>query len=139
MAAEGWEMPYYLEDPKMRHLMLVDVEAGSGKGSDAAGLQSQIAEATSVAAGTDVVIAAMTQKLAKLMMVSSDDIDTNKPISTYGVDSLTAVEIRAWSFRELHSDISVFDIMSATPISTLARTITTRSKLVSKEVIAADA
>jgi short-subunit dehydrogenase/aryl carrier-like protein len=141
VAAEGWEMPYYLEDPKMRHLILVDSH-GAGGASDgteaAAGLASQIADITSVGAGADLVAGALTQKLAKLMMVSPDDIDVNKAVSTYGVDSLTAVEIRAWSFRELQSDISIFDIMTNVPISTLARMIVSKSKLVAKEVVAAD-
>jgi hypothetical protein len=64
--------------------------------------------------------------------------DLISPISTYGVDSLTAVEIRAWNFRELQSDISIFDIMSNIPIATLARTMVSKSKLVAKEVVAAD-
>lgn len=138
VAAEGWEMPYYLEDPKMQHI--VQVDAGGATGSDeAAGLGQQMGEITSVGQGADIVSAALALKLSKLMMVSAEDIDTGKPISTYGVDSLTAVEVRAWSFRELQSDISIFDIMSNIPIATLSRTIVTKSKLVPKEVVAADA
>jgi len=135
--AEGWDMPFYLEAAKMRRVVQVDVNGNSG--SDAgAGWQSQLASIASVSQGADLVAAAMAAKLAKLMMVAAEDIDLGKPISTYGVDSLTAVEIRAWSFRELQSDISIFDIMSNVPISALARTIVARSKFVTKEIVEAD-
>jgi len=138
VAAEGWEMPFYLEDFKMQHLKLVDVSAANGGHDAANSVSAQVTEAASISEGSEIVAAALAQKLAKLMMVSSDDIDIGKPISTYGVDSLAAVEIRAWSFRELQSDISIFDIMSNIPIATLARTMVTKSKLVAKEVVAAD-
>lgn len=136
VAAEGWEMPYYLEDAKMRHIVNVDVSGAVDDG--VVSIQAQIRDITSVSAGADIVSAALAQKLSKLMMISADDLDVGKPISTYGVDSLTAVELRAWSFRELQSDISIFDIMSNVPISTLARTMVSKSKVVEKEVVAAD-
>lgn len=131
-------MPYYLEDAKMGHIIHVDT-AGQGGSNDAvAGWLSQLSQLTSISSGADLVASALGTKLAKLMMVAAEDIDMSKPISTYGVDSLTAVEIRAWSFRELQSDISVFDIMSNIPISSLARTIVIKSKFVQKEIVEAD-
>jgi len=90
-----------------------------------------------VSAGSDLVPSALGTKLAKLMMAAAE-VDMSKPISTYGVDSFTAVEIRAWSFRELQSDISIFDIMSNIPVSSLARTIVVKSKFVPKEIVEAD-
>jgi hypothetical protein len=48
------------------------------------------------------------------------------------VDSLGAVEIRNWTFRELESDITVFDILAPMPISLLALKIASKSKLISE-------
>lgn len=137
VASEGWEMPYYLEDAKMGHIIHVDTN-GNTTNDAGAGWLAQLGQLSSISAGSDLVASALGTKLAKLMMVAAEDIDMSKPISTYGVDSLTAVEIRAWSFRELQSDISVFDIMSNIPISSLARTIVTKSKFVPKEIVEAD-
>lgn len=140
VAAEKRDIPDYLTDAKMRHILLVDMAGqASDDSASGAGLGTQVAAVTSVSAGADLVVGALAQKLAKLMMVSADDIDTGKPISTYGVDSLTAVEIRTWCFKELHADISIFDIMSNVPIASLGRTMVSRSKLVDAAVIAADA
>ena len=138
VASKGWEMPYYLEDPKMSHIVRVDANGVTSESEAGGGLQAQLSAITSASAGADLVASVLAAKLAKLMMVAAEDIDTGKPISTYGVDSLTAVEIRAWSFRELQSDISIFDIMSNIPISTLARTMVSKSKFVPKDVIEAD-
>jgi len=46
----------------------------------------------------------------------------------FAVDSLIAVEIRNWVLKELKSDVSVLDILSALPIHTLALKISTGSK-----------
>jgi hypothetical protein len=135
---EGWDMPYYLEDAKMRRLIQVD--AIDNKGANAiTSWQNQLAEIADITSGVELVGTALVSKLAKLMMVAVDDIDLSKPISTYGVDSLTAVEIRAWSSRDLQSDISIFDILSNIPISALARIIVQRSKYVGRDIAEVDA
>jgi hypothetical protein len=55
---------------------------------------------------------------------------------------LVAVEVRNWIFREVKSDITVFDLLSQVPISSLAVRIAEKSKLIPqewKEVEAGDA
>jgi hypothetical protein len=125
-------MPYYLGDAKMQHIVNVDITDSGAGVAGAASIGSQIREITSVSRS------ALAQKLAKLMVVSAGDIDVGKSISTYGVDSLTAVEVRAWSFRELQRDISIFDIMSNIPIASLARTMVKKSKIVANDIVTAD-
>ena len=49
------------------------------------------------------------------------------------VDSLVAVEIRNWFIKELRADVSVFDILGAIPISTLAVKIAENSKLLAEK------
>jgi hypothetical protein len=137
MASQGRSIPYYLEDPKMSHIAQVDMTHISSEATEKS-WQTQLHQISSVSAGVDLVAAALGSKLAKQMMVSLEDIDISKPMTMYGVDSLTAAEIRAWSFRDLQADISIFDIISNTPISVLARAIVMKSKLVSKEISEAD-
>jgi hypothetical protein len=67
-----------------------------------------------------------------------DDIEPTKPVSNYGVDSLLAVELRSWINAEIEADVSVFDLLSNTPITSLAKKITTTSKAVPKEIITAE-
>lgn len=46
------------------------------------------------------------------------------------VDSLQAVEIRNRALKNMRSDISVFDILSAMPLSDVAAKIAAKSQLV---------
>jgi hypothetical protein len=65
------------------------------------------------------------------MMIELEDLDSSKPANAYGVDSLVAVEVRAWVFKEVKSDVSVFDILSNAPLTTLAKMIAEKSNLLS--------
>lgn len=61
-------------------------------------------------------------------MDQTEDIEVTRPVSSYGVDSLLAVELRAWVYSELQSDISVFDLLSKTALTSLAKKIASGSK-----------
>ena len=65
---------------------------------------------------------------------NSEDINTNKPLHSFGVDSLVAVEVRNWIFKELKSEVTVFDIMDPQPLTALCGKIAERSKLISNEL-----
>lgn len=62
-------------------------------------------------------------------MMPVEDLDTGKPASTFGVDSLVAVEVRSWNFRESKADVSIFHVLSNVPLTALAGKIAAKSKL----------
>ena len=97
-------------------------------------LASELAQAGDMTAAVEVVRLALMDKLAKLMMVPTEDIDASKPLNAYGVDSLVAVEVRNWIAHEIKAEVSVFDIMSNVPMSSLAVTLASRSKLLKEHV-----
>ena len=78
---------------------------------------------------TDAACTTLVRKLAKAMMIEVEDLASSRP--AYGVDSLVAVEVRAWIFKEVKSDVSVFEILSNTPLLSLAAKIASRSTPVS--------
>ncbi|KAJ2990951.1 hypothetical protein NUW58_g2710 [Xylaria curta] len=43
-----------------------------------------------------IIAAALVKRLARVLSLPEEDIDTNRPIHLYGVDSLVAVELRFW-------------------------------------------
>ncbi|KAK0756027.1 hypothetical protein N5P37_011400 [Trichoderma harzianum] len=57
--------------------------------------------------------------------VSSDasNIDVDKSVTAYGIDSLKATEVRNWFLKEFDSRLSIFEILSPMPISRLALSI----------------
>ncbi|KAJ5263428.1 hypothetical protein N7478_011033 [Penicillium angulare] len=56
-----------------------------------------------------------------------EDIEIEKPLHTYGMDSLVAAELRYWMSRELKSTLNVFKIMGNISLEQLCWMITERS------------
>lgn len=79
-----------------------------------------------------VVIKALATKLARAMSILPDDVEPSKPLSSYGVDSLMAVELRNYIGREFQATVAVFDIMGGIPISSIGDLVVERS-VVGKE------
>ena len=77
---------------------------------------------------TDLIASALCTKLAKSMIIAVDEIDVSRPVSSYGVDSLVAAEMRNWFFRELKAELSIFELLGGMPITELARMAAERSK-----------
>ncbi|GAB1218627.1 hypothetical protein ATERTT37_007890 [Aspergillus terreus] len=132
LAAEGIDMPYYFSDSKMAHLKRIGA-TGEGEGASGPGLSEQLGKATNRAAAAEAVSEALRARLAKQMMVDVDDVDGSKPVSGYGVDSLTAVDIRAWTMKEAQADISILDIVNNSSIMSLAETIVGNSKIMANK------
>ncbi|KAK6072395.1 polyketide synthase [Seiridium cupressi] len=135
----GKEDPYYFRDAKFAHLARIDThQLVQNNQEDSIQLQVQLSRASNVDQATEFVAEAMVKKLARSMMVPVEDIDASRSVSNYGVDSLLAVEIRAWIFSEMKADISVFDLLSKVAITSLSRKIVLASKMVKDEVKAAE-
>jgi hypothetical protein len=108
-------------------------EATTGSSNDG-GLEfpitSLLSAADSVNAATSVVTEAFVRKLCVMMSLSAGDIDCNKPLHAYGIDSLVAVEIRNWIGKDMQADIPVLDIVGSLTIVDLSAKIATQSQLV---------
>jgi aryl carrier-like protein len=94
----------------------------------------KLSEATSLAQATDIVVEAIQAQLSSLLVVSKDDIDPQKAIYRYGVDSLVAVEMRNWFSKAIGADVGTVDIMSDISIWLLAVKVAGKSKFVSSEL-----
>ncbi|KAL7621657.1 hypothetical protein AAE478_008984 [Parahypoxylon ruwenzoriense] len=133
MMAQGSEKyPWWFNDAKFAHIVQVDTHhVVQEKNENSGKLRDELSQAKTLDAAADIVAAALVNKLARSMMVSAENIEPSKPVSSYGVDSLLAVELRSWIYEEIQADISVFDFLSNVAISSLARTIVAGSKCVS--------
>jgi hypothetical protein len=128
----GHESPIWFADGRFSHMKLVDVQeiqAVADEGSVT--VSNELAGVLTMSDAVDVICKALMRKLAKAMMIELEDLDSSKPANAYGVDSLVAVEVRAWVFKEVKSDVSVFDILSNAPLTTLAKMIAEKSNLLS--------
>ncbi|ETS76597.1 hypothetical protein PFICI_11984 [Pestalotiopsis fici W106-1] len=83
--------------------------------------------ATSFEEKYHAVIDALRDKLARGLDVELSDVDIGRPVSSYGVDSLMAVELRNWMRKDYNVDIAVFDILGGTTVTGLSRLVATRA------------
>lgn len=132
--ATGAQIDYYWleEAPRMSYLRQLDLKSTSqAEAGDTMGeFKGAVTAVTTLSQATDLIQNVVASKLAKSMMISMDEIDVNRPVSSYGVDSLVAAEMRNWCFKDLKADISVFELLGGNSITALAEQIATRSALV---------
>jgi hypothetical protein len=131
MRQNGAEDPYWFTDGRFSHVRLMDTQTNV-KETKSFGpqLQRLLGEVTSVAAAAMIICEAIAARLAKSLRVPLEDLDPSKPVNAYGVDSLIAVELRNFIFREIKADMSIFDILSSIPLEMLSSKIAASSKLV---------
>ena len=119
--------------PHFAYLQQMDVQAASATEEQASNITStgaQLSRCASMDEATEIVQTILLAKVAKSITIPVTDIDTSKPVYSYGVDSLVAVELRNWLALEFKSDISIFDLTSSAPITEVCKKIAGRSQIV---------
>jgi hypothetical protein len=53
-------------------------------------------------------------KISRLLYVPLDEVDVEKAINDYGIDSMIAAELRNWFFASFGKDVSLLKLLSAT-------------------------
>lgn len=87
--------------------------SSSSDPTDTLNLAHLFATAPSRMAAASVVTSSLAHKISRAISIPAADIDTSKPLYSYGVDSLVAVELRNWIAREFGANIAVFRLMGA--------------------------
>ncbi|KAL8719989.1 MAG: hypothetical protein Q9225_003081 [Loekoesia sp. 1 TL-2023] len=75
----------------------------------------------------EVVTAALRRKVAQNLNMKEEDIDTEKPIHAYGIDSLVALEVRYWFAKEIKAEVTTWEVMQAASLGELAALAAGRS------------
>ncbi|KAK6353814.1 hypothetical protein TWF730_008238 [Orbilia blumenaviensis] len=93
---------------------------------------SRLAAARSTEEASEVVLKALTERLASIVYAKGADaesIDRSRPVQAYGVDSLQTMELRSWFLKAFRSDVPTFEILGAQSLNALALIIVERSAL----------
>ncbi|KAF3083341.1 hypothetical protein TWF102_000749 [Orbilia oligospora] len=82
---------------------------------------------------TEVVLTTFIERIASTIAgVDPQDIDHNKPVQAYGIDSLQTMELRSWFLRYFKSDVPTFKIIGAASLTDLVQIVVARSSLRTK-------
>ncbi|PMD26969.1 ketoacyl-synt-domain-containing protein [Hyaloscypha hepaticicola] len=109
-------------------------DSGVTSSSEDALIKENLRSATSVRQACTIIEGVLASQLARALNMEAVDVDLEKPMHAFGVDSLVAVEIRNIIFRRLNADISVFDILSMMPLVKLAIKVASKSGFVREDI-----
>ena len=71
---------------------------------------------------------ALAAKLAQVLVISLEDMDPSITVSSLGLDSLVAIEIRNWIAREANANVQVLELLSSGSLMALAEIILNKSQ-----------
>lgn len=123
------DLPFWSRDPVFSHMDFVRLRGKSAsaaesgpqaKSASSRPLAERLGDAISEAEGIQEILDDLQQKLARSLQMTVEEVDPHKSVSTYGVDSLIAVEVRNWFLKELKVQVPVFQIVQATSLHSLA-------------------
>ncbi|KAL1982812.1 hypothetical protein VTN96DRAFT_872 [Rasamsonia emersonii] len=133
----GINNPFYFDDARFSILARTGTSQQhhhqhGANGQSSLSVQTQLAQAQSLDEAAQVVQSTLLARVAKSLQSNVSDIDPGRPLHSFGVDSLVAVEVANWVFKELHATLTVFEVLASVPITALAEQIASRSSLVPK-------
>ncbi|OJZ89214.1 hypothetical protein ASPFODRAFT_42376 [Aspergillus luchuensis CBS 106.47] len=137
VTAKGIDLHHSIRRPLFSHLFRMDSrnEIAAGQNSSnfankpAVVNRSAVLKALpSVAEATDQIVEWVAAKIAHVLGLSPSDIDSAKPVHTYGMDSLVAVDLKNWFDREIGASITVFDLMGNSPLRRLSEMAAEKSR-----------
>lgn len=120
-------LPYYAEDPRFAHLKRASILEAAAGGNVPVSYRAAFTAAQDVAEKAEVATKGVLQKLAEVLSVSRDDVDAQRSMTSYGLDSLTAIEVRNWITRELGTSLQILELLTASCVAELAGTIVSRA------------
>lgn len=117
-----------------RRLAFQSEDSGNHGSSSEGKVRDLLRSAVSVDDATTKACNAIIGKMSTLLMIPTEDINPSNPMSAYGMDSLVAVEMRNWLFREMDSTVPILELLANNSLSQLSSKIVKRSKLVNPTI-----
>ena len=145
--AQDVPLPRWLNRHMFRTLFSAEDTAigGSGGGPESADAESNaeenlpalLGEAESLEPAVAAIVRGIQRRLSRSLSMEVAEIDPTRAIQSYGIDSLSAVEIVNWFRNAVGAELSVFELLRNVPMQELARLAALKSKFLSAKVTGA--
>jgi len=127
----GGQWPYYASDPRFAELKAQCLEEAERAGlvpkqTVSPGNAFRAAKSEEEAAA--IAGQGILQKLSEVLTISMADLDAARNITSYGLDSLTAIELRNWIAKELRANLQILELLSSGTVNDLAALIVQKTK-----------
>lgn len=118
-------------DAKYKHLRLAAeaVAAQLNAGSKSVSWNAAIKAAGTLPEAEQVVCDGLVEKIAKTLGLEVEEMDPNRNLANYALDSLTAIDVRNFITREFESTMQVLELLASGTVQTLAKAVCAKSKL----------
>lgn len=108
----------------------IDAKAAASRRGGSQGIIDTLAGASTKAEAAEIGGIALMEKVAALFDIPITEVEPALPLSSYGVDSLSAVELRNWLNTALKAKVTIFEILQGSSIREFAELVVSRSSLV---------
>lgn len=126
---------FWANDAKFSHLRraLVMEKEDSDINAPTMSIGNALKQASSDEEAVQIVYTGLVAKVSSVLLIPIDSIDPTHSISSYGLDSLVAIEIRNWITRELEASLQVLELLTSGSMISLSEMILKKSKLMVKK------
>ncbi|MCJ1393661.1 hypothetical protein MMC18_006537 [Xylographa bjoerkii] len=111
------------------HLVRKQNNSSSSSGNATEAFHDLLRRAQSVEDAAGCICEAMREKLAGLLMVPLEEVSVKQSMAEAGLDSLVAVQMRAWLTSATEAPVSLLEVMANVPLMGLAGMMAGRSRL----------
>ncbi|GAB1316832.1 Polyketide synthase [Madurella fahalii] len=127
------QWPYYASDPRFVDLKaecLANAEREGIAPKQAVSPGNAFRAAKSDEEAANIAAKGVLEKLSEVLTISIQDVDVARNITSYGLDSLTAIELRNWIAKELRANLQILELLSSGTIHDLAALIVQKTRTV---------
>lgn len=125
------QWPYYANDPRFARLKADCLAAAEREGMTArpaVSPGSAFRAAKSDEEAANIAAQGILDKLSEVLTISVQDLDVARNITSYGLDSLTAIELRNWIAKELRANLQILELLSSGTINDLAALVVQKTR-----------
>lgn len=130
LASDG-QWPYYASDPRFASLKAQCLASAEREGvvpKQAVSPGNAFRATKSDEEAADIAAQGVLEKLSEVLTISIQDLDVSRNITSYGLDSLTAIELRNWIAKELRANLQILELLSSGTVHDLAALIVQKTR-----------
>ena len=124
--------PFWQHDAKFSHLVAAADAADSlsaGCGTPVVPWSTKFRQSNSREHAKEIVTSALVEKISEVVSLDPAELDVERNLSAYPLDSLTAIEVRNFITRMFESNLQVLELLASGSIKTLAGVVVGKTKV----------
>lgn len=118
-------------DARFSHIWINTAqERSKSTGTVHLSVQPTLRAASDPRTAIEAALGALKTKISQLLSIPESELQTDRSVPSYGVDSLISVELRNWIISQVGAHIQMLELMSSLPMVKLAEMVARRSRFV---------